>query len=137
MVPEMFDSDADDFVWVHADVFRRFVSCKDRMEDDFVQTDQFGTILKHNKFLCSHRNPGIHPFHAREGKLLPRRLYQFYVSTLEAEQLADQGITLQNTVNDCVVTRTQNLFCQECVDQYRSKNAEVLDLRNFKYLWKN
>jgi hypothetical protein len=136
MAPEMFDSNPDDFVWVHADILRRFVSCKDRLEEEFVQTDQFGTILRHHQYLCSHPNPGIHPFRAREGKLLPKRLYEFYVSTLEAEQLADQGITLQNIVNDCVVTRTQNLFCQECVDAYRSRNARVLDiLKNLKYLW--
>jgi hypothetical protein len=136
MVPEMFDSNPDDFVWVHADVLRRFVSCKDRLEDEFDHTGQYGTILRHHQFLCSHEKPGIHPFHAREGKLLPKRLYELYVSTLEAEQLADQGIALHNVVNDCVVTRTQNLYCQECVDQYRSRNARVLDhLKNLKYLW--
>jgi hypothetical protein len=136
MVPEIFDPNLDDFVWVHFDILRRFVSCKDRLEDEFDHTNQFGAILRHRQFLCSHENPGIHPFHAREGKLLPKRLYEFYVSTLEAEQLADQGIALHNVVNDCVVTRTQNLYCQQCVDHYRARNGKALDhLKNLKYLW--
>jgi hypothetical protein len=132
----MFELDADDVVWVHADILRRFVSCKDRLEDEFDHIDEYGSILRHARFLCHHPNPGIHPFLAREGKLVPQGLYDFYISTLQAEQLADLGEGLDlSEINDCVVTPTQNLFCQQCADQYQSSVARVLEVvKDLKYL---
>lgn len=133
MLPAMTAMDTEDVVWVNADFFRRFISCTDRLDEALDATDD-GPVLRHRHLLCSHETQGLHPSIARKGKLLPRKLYEFYVSNLEFEQTSRLGQSL--VITDCVITPNDNIFCKKCAESYRINIAASLDVaKSFKYLW--
>jgi len=122
-------------VWVDARMLVRFMSCKDRLDEVLTGNDG-NSLLGHRGYLCDHKTPGLHPRLARKGKLLPRSVYDAFVEILSAERHSLSGKESSVELNDCVITPTDNLLCQECCSEYcRELSIKVESLRTFKYLY--
>ena len=107
-------------VWVPGAFLRRFFSCSDRFEDDLAK-DIVGDVIKTGDSLCEHGQVGIHPRSARRGKLLPRVVYETIVASLYEEReslLADQVKVSDERQDGFVVSPSESMFCQECVDEF-------------------
>ncbi|CAB9522452.1 Probable ubiquitin carboxyl-terminal hydrolase creB [Seminavis robusta] len=126
-------------VWVSAELFQRFVSGTDRLEDIFGMPAG-ESLLRHKHLLCNHDNPGLDPRIARKGKLLPRYMYDSYIRLLEKEHrhylidVRDEEYDAESPkatnlveVNDCVITPTTNMQCEECSKSYQERLREQLD----------
>jgi hypothetical protein len=126
----------DSFVWVEADFLRKFLSLENVLDENFRSP---GPLLKHKHLLCEHGQ--LHPKIARKGKLLPRSLYDVYVSLLRGEQLLlrKQSRLIydkEDEINDCIITPSKNLICDTCSQSYRNDLKGKLDhLRNIKDLY--
>jgi hypothetical protein len=115
-------------VWVDGEALRQFLSCDETDRSSIIPSS--GPLLKHKHFLCEHQT-GLHPRIARRGKLLPRAIYNAYVSLLLEERLRSNGDALVDTeevkqlddidVNDCVITPECNMYCKSCADSYRDE----------------
>lgn len=118
-------------VWVDAELLRKFVSCKDRLQD-LMMLPAGHPLLQHQHLLCQHPKPGLHPRIARRGKLLSASFYGKYISIFEAERclyLGDDRAPLlckSNTdalwtsLNDCIISPGNNLHCEECSASYKT-----------------
>ena len=124
----------DEFpIWVNSDPLRKFLSCGIELDRHL---HGHGPLLRHKHLLCEH--DGLHPRVARRGKLLPRPMYDAYVSLLEGERnllrkqrgsppgVPDDEANSDQT-NDCVITPDTHLFCKECSRSYRSELAHKLE----------
>ena len=106
-------------VWVDGRLLRRFMSCSDTMDDILLAKDE--SILKHRHLLCKH-GTGLHPVIAHQGKMLTIPEYTAYASLLCGERalrLRDDCEIKQELVNDCMITTDSNLYCEQCVNEYR------------------
>jgi len=116
--------------WVEANIFRRFVSCNDTMEDLYNNTTE--PILRHKKYLCEHGN-GIHPRTARNGKFLNTECFKAYLSLLETDKLhviKSRGINEENCTQDLVdidITSSKNLKCDICAKSYQSELQQKVE----------
>ena len=117
-------------VWVDGSILLRFFSCLDGMENLF----KTYPLLHHRQVLCSHDGGGLHPRVAKVGKVLPRNIYDIIVSLLREEQRqfhSENGTIssyanlekAESGISDFVITPSSHLFCQECVESYRSELA--------------
>jgi hypothetical protein len=122
-------------VWVRADLFRRFVSGKDRLEDLF-RLPAEEPLLRHRHLLCSHKKPGLHPRVARRGKLLPRSIYNNYERLLFEERCSfvkdlsgdvPKGESSMTPISDCIITADSSMSCEACALSYRTELKEKLD----------
>eukprot|EP00977_Amphora_coffeiformis_P027969 scaffold34674_cov171-Amphora_coffeaeformis.AAC.10 len=118
-------------VWVPGDFLRRFFSCTDPFEVEFetLGCDVVEDLIKSSENLCHHSQKGLHPRVARKGKLLPRVMYETILGSLFEEKAA----ILPDEMNDddphgFVVTPSENIFCQECVDEFHLDIRPKLDL---------
>lgn len=78
-------------------------------------------VIKVSDSLCIHGQKGVCPTVACRGKLLPRFVYETIVELLMAERvrLLKQEGAREEPQDVFVVTPSDSLFCQECVDDYR------------------
>ena len=84
-------------------------------------------LLSNKSFLCDH-GIGLHPSKAREGKMMTKRSYDSLIQLLKKERdvflLQSKDNAMHCMVNfkdtDVEVTNRSNLFCQQCVDSFRS-----------------
>ena len=133
-IPSLGENGHDELpVWVAADPLRKFLSCGDELD---TRLHEKGPLLRHQHLLCEHN--GLHPRVARRGKLLPRKLYDAYVSLLDGERKLlreqmgnppsqDAEPLARDAINDCVITPDSGLFCRECSQSYRTELAEKLE----------
>jgi hypothetical protein len=120
-------------VWVDGDILHHFFSTDVGTSSCSVVTTS-GPLLKHKHLLCSH-GTGLHPRVARRGKLLPRPLYDAIVSLMLGERrmlngelnAVDTSQVAENVVNDCIITPTQNMDCEQCVHLYKAELQEKID----------
>jgi hypothetical protein len=144
------DADHDDHddnlpVWVDGQALRRFVSCQ---EDLAPQLFGKGPLLRHKHLQCDH--VGLHPRVARRGKLLPRPIYNAYVSLLQRERAllrqetkgngskngGDHVGDIEEPINDCLITPEANLYCETCSQSYRDELSTKLELaQNLKRVY--
>jgi hypothetical protein len=111
------DTDAQPPVWVDGNSLRKFLACKPEKES--LVSYQHAHVLRHKHLLCKH-NTGLHPRIARHGKLLPRPVYDVFVEILRDEiESSNPDIKLSDDDNDCIVSPLGNLYCGECVAEYR------------------
>jgi hypothetical protein len=117
----------DDLVWVDTAQLVQYVSCSDRM-NDLLDGRSGRTLLQHHELLCSHEPPGLHPRVARQGKLLPRSVYETYVAGLRQEQKSILGRdTDESAATDCLILLTDNLVCVECSRDYQAELGQKLN----------
>jgi hypothetical protein len=107
--------------WVHGDLLRRFISCEDTL-DDVVRSSQ--CFLRNKQYLCKH-GFGLHPSKAREGKMLTKTSYNSFITMLTNERMAleQEQSQMSNeffSATDLEITNRSHLFCQQCVDSFRS-----------------
>jgi hypothetical protein len=123
-------------VWVETDFLEKFLRC-DRHLDQHLQSS--GTLLRHQRLLCDHNR--LHPRVTRRGKLLPRLMYNAYISLLEGERtlLNQESEAMEEgnrIANDCIITPASNLFCSKCSQSYRDELSKKLEsLKNVKNLY--
>jgi hypothetical protein len=118
-----------DLVWVDTLFLQQFVACSDHRL--YFDESQNCSILQHRKYLCAHKNPGLHPRIARRGKLLTRQSYDAYIVALNEERLVCNGANStcdDLPMNDCVIVPVDNLVCPECTLEYRSELSNKLQL---------
>ena len=126
-------------VWVPAEFLRRFFSCTDPFETE-LRHDVVGDVIKAGEALCEHGQRGLHPRIARKGKLLPRVMYETIVGSLCEERaalLSNEGVQNGEERQDgFVVSPSENMFCQECVDEFHLNTRPKLDLlEDFLFLY--
>lgn len=136
-----FDSSMDQHngpVWVLAEPLRKFLACDDSL-DGILQGS--GPVLRHKELLCEHN--ALHPRMARKGKLLPRSVYDAYVTLLQRERAmmtgCGNGVSARDTeeINDIVITPGQNIFCECCAETYKNelkRKVEVIGLLKELYI---
>lgn len=123
-------------VWVDGKILRRFFSVGKGTEASSAITTS-GPLLKHKHLLCDH-GTGLHPSVARRGKLLPRPLYDAIVSLMlgerqmlngehEIDNEMDADQYDEDVVNDCIITPDHNMYCENCVDSYKTELREKID----------
>lgn len=106
-------------VWVPGEFVRRFFSCEDAFDGE-LENDVTEDVMKTSERLCAHN--GLHPREARRGKLLSSVTYETIIQSLFEERTAllaktGTGNALENQ-DRSVVTPSENMFCQECVDDF-------------------
>lgn len=127
---ESCSPEADAPVWVEADILRRFFSCNKAELGSIISTS--GPLLKHKHLLCEHE-AGLHPRTARRGKFLPRPLYNALVSLMLGERRMLNGEDEStsefdaDTVNDCIITPDQNMYCEICAESYKAELRQKID----------
>ena len=115
-------------VWVPGDFLRRFFSCIDPFEDELAH-DVVEDVIKLSDHLCQHGQKGMHPRVARRGKLLPRVMYETIMGSLFEERVTLLPDEAENDHQDgFVVTPSENMYCQECVDAFHLDVRPKLDL---------
>lgn len=131
-------SSTDPPVWVEGSLLRRFFSCADGLEGLLRGTSP---ILRHERLLCNHEQPGLHPRVVRKGKLLPQPLYNLYVHLLASEraELEFNAASLsiyENGAADCVITPETGMFCKLCSQSYSEELSGKLEkLKVLRYLY--
>jgi hypothetical protein len=122
----------DSPVWVSAEPLRKFLACDESL-DTVLQGS--GPLLCHQMLLCEHN--ALHPRTARTGKLLPRNVYDCYVSLLQQERnllKGGEGDSLSEStgdlteINDAVITPNHNLFCKCCAENYQKELKSKVEL---------
>jgi len=110
----------DILFWVHGDILRRLISCDDGLEDVLSSP----CLLNNKPFLCDH-DIGLHPRTVRDGKMIAKRSYDNLIQRLKHErqsclpcQTNDSSMDFKDT--DLEITNKSNLFCEQCVDSFRS-----------------
>ena len=128
------NGNTESYVWVDAEFFRRFLRC-DRGVDQLLSSS--GSLIRHKHLLCEHNK--LHPRVARKGKLLPRQMFDAYVSILKGENALLQEAEAskgENDVVDCTITPSTNMFCAECSKSYQTDLSKKLEsLKNIKNLY--
>jgi hypothetical protein len=116
--------------WVSTDFLRRYLECRPDPEIDSV-LDSSSPVLKNSSFLCEHKC--LSPKMARRGKLLPISLYNALISLLRGERASlcqeyDESEIEKFEIEDCKITPTNNLICQECSKTHRDELLTKLEL---------
>lgn len=121
-----------DLYWVNGLVFQNFMSCRDPMEDLFLRSTQSnGPILCNSQNICQH-GKGLHPREFRKGKFLSKTKFSIFCNLIHAERnvsLSLDGKEVSNApIYDFAVTSKENIFCHECVNEYRSDLSSKVDV---------
>jgi hypothetical protein len=116
--------------WVSTDFLRRYLECRADPELDSL-LDSLSPVLKNSSFLCEHKC--LSPKVARTGKLLPTPLYNSLISLLRGERASlcqefDEVEIEKFEIEECKITPTSNLICQECSTTHRDQLVEKLEL---------
>lgn len=125
-------------VWVPGKFLRSYFSCNDAF-DEFLEHDIIEDVVSVSACLCSHNQKGLHPREARRGKLISSVMYETITQTLAQERAAllSHGDSMEVEHQDgFVVTSSENMYCQECVDEYHLNlrpKVELLDDYLFLY----
>ena len=103
--------------------FQKFMSCKDSMEDQFLQPNKSeNPILCNSRSICKHAK-GLHPRDFRTGKLLSTVQYNIFCDLLNAERCKARGGDEREFSKACIVDHEvnsrENVYCHECTDEYR------------------
>lgn len=126
-------------IWVPGDFVRRYFSCDDPFNGE-LEYDVTDDVIKVNESLCLHGQKGVHPRDARRGKLLSSVAYETIFQSLGQERaalLAGGGVVsaLEN-LDGFAVTPSENMYCQECVDDYHlSLRPKVELLQDYLFLF--
>jgi hypothetical protein len=135
MLPMLFADTAtpNNLVWVETSFLRQFMSCADLLTD----VPATEAIMSHCKYMCSHKNPALHPRNARKGKLLPKDAYDAYINIIQEELRDVVGLELSSRIiNDCIIIPTENLFCEDCKQEYASElDTKVKLVKALKFLY--
>jgi hypothetical protein len=129
-------SDKQDYryYWVDGDMLRKFVGCQSDLDELLKSTNP---IVCHWSKLCPHGQ--LSPGTASRGKVLPKPLYDAYVSLLDGERKLIHNTGPDSRINNiigCIVEPTTNLLCDICSLSYKKNVSEKVEfIQNVKNLY--
>lgn len=102
------------------------------MDDQFLRPNQSEfPILCSNRSICKHAK-GLHPRDFRAGKLLSKAQFNILCDLLYAERdkaRSEEGREISNApIFDHAVISKENVYCHECVNEYRSELASKFEV---------
>jgi len=139
LLADVVAQSASDKVWVDAAILRRFFSCKDGLEDIFRSATNHEIASDDCKLLCCHS--GRHPKAVRNGKLLPRTLYNELNKILSDESALfakDEGtnasIARESMLSEIYSVESSSLICEQCGASYQNEGRKKLETFNVSFL---
>ena len=112
------------YFWVDGKALRQFVAC-DSSLDSILKSDD--PMICPMYLLCMHGR--LHPRNARRGKILPKSIYDSYVSLLSEERkvMCATSSVKETNVIGCVISSEEGMTCDQCAKCYRNDLSKKLE----------